>query len=167
MKEHLIKYLPVRDASNPALVLYDGHKSHVSLALIEWAKSENIILFVLPPHCSHLLQPLDVSCFGPFEVAWNSACHTYLRENGGKVINRYDICKLACKVYTSTLTPNNVHAAFKKCGIFPFNPNVISDHATAPSLSFQDPTVPESRPDTAVASTSTDTAKASTSTSIR
>ncbi|KAJ8313769.1 hypothetical protein KUTeg_008330, partial [Tegillarca granosa] len=30
MKSHLFKYLPERDASNPVLVLYDGHKSHTS-----------------------------------------------------------------------------------------------------------------------------------------
>lgn len=78
MQHHLLKYLPPRSSDEPVLVLYDGHKSHVSLNLIEWAKSENIILFVLPPHCSHILQPLDVSCFGPFEMAWNSACHKHM-----------------------------------------------------------------------------------------
>ena len=71
MKNHLINYIPSRN-SDHALILCDGHKSHVSLGLIDWAKSQKIILFVLLPHCSHLLQPLDVSCFGPFEVTWNS-----------------------------------------------------------------------------------------------
>jgi hypothetical protein len=36
MQNHLIKYLPSRDDN--IQVLYDGHKSHVSLGLIEWAK---------------------------------------------------------------------------------------------------------------------------------
>ena len=83
MQEHLIKYLPEPSEDSYVLVIYDGHKSHVSLPLMEWAKVNHIILFVLPPHCSHLLQPLDVSCYGPFEVAWNAACHNYLRESGG------------------------------------------------------------------------------------
>ena len=39
MKSHLIKYLPARSEDSPVLVLYDGHESHVSLGLIEWAKS--------------------------------------------------------------------------------------------------------------------------------
>ena len=30
------------------LVLYDGHHSHIALALVEWACDNNIILFVLP-----------------------------------------------------------------------------------------------------------------------
>jgi len=49
-KDHLIKFLPSRDPGNPVLVLYAGHKSHVPISLIKWAKSEHIIVFVLPPH---------------------------------------------------------------------------------------------------------------------
>lgn len=137
VKEHLNKFLPSRDNDTYVLVLYDGHTSHVTLPLIEWAIQNNIILFVLPPHCSHLLQPLDVGCYGPFEHAWNAACHSYMRESGGCVISRYDICEIACKVYTSTLTSANIQAAFKKSGVFPFNANVISADAVAPSASFQ------------------------------
>ncbi|XP_045194784.2 uncharacterized protein LOC123550419 [Mercenaria mercenaria] len=136
MKDHLLKYLPSRD-NDYVLVLYDGHKSHCSLGLIEWAKSEKIILFVLPPHCSHILQPLDVSCFGPFEVAWNSACQKYMRESGGRLITRYDVCQLACKVYSSTLTVPNIVAAFKRCGIHPFNSAVVSDSVVAPATTFK------------------------------
>ena len=135
MKDHLLQYLPSRDNEH-VLVLYDGHKSHCSLGLIEWAKSEKIILFVLPPHCSHLLQPLDLSCFGPFEVAWNSACQKYMRESGGRMVTRYDVCRLACRVYTSTLNVSNITTAFRKCGLYPFNSEVISDSSIAPSLSF-------------------------------
>ena len=136
MKELLLKYLPPRSSSSHVLVLYDGHKSHVTIPLIEWAIEENIILFVLPPHCSHLLQPLDVSCYGPLELAWNSACHKHLRESGGNVITRYDVCRIACRVYTSTLSASNIQAAFKKAGVFPFDPHVISPSSVAPSTAY-------------------------------
>ncbi|XP_056006761.1 uncharacterized protein LOC130050562 [Ostrea edulis] len=136
IKDHLFKYLPHHDEKSPVLVLYDGHRSHISIGLIEWAKENNIILFVLPPHCSHLLQPLDVSCYGPFETAWNSACHRHLRESGGNVITRFDVCKIACKVYAATLTPSNIQVAFRKCGIYPYDPTVVSDSLVAPSLTF-------------------------------
>ncbi|XP_060602824.1 uncharacterized protein LOC132755901 [Ruditapes philippinarum] len=136
MKDHLLKYLPPRSPEAPVLVLYDGHKSHVALDLIQWAKAENIILFVLPPHCSHLLQPLDVSCFGPFEIAWNAACHRHMRESGGSIVTRYEVARLACKIYASTLTPSNIQSAFKRCGVFPFNRNAVSDLQVAPLTTF-------------------------------
>ena len=86
---------------------------------------------------SSTLQPLDVSCYGPFEVAWNAACHKYLRESGENTITRYDVCKMACKVYTAAVPVANIQSAFKGCGIYPFNPSVIRDTVIAPSLSFQ------------------------------
>ena len=48
MQEQLIKYLPARSENSYILVLYDGHKSNGSLLLIEWAKHNYVILFVLP-----------------------------------------------------------------------------------------------------------------------
>ena len=65
MKEHILKNVQDRERQT-ILVLYDGHKSHISLDLIDWARENNTILFVLPPHCSHILLPLDIACFWPF-----------------------------------------------------------------------------------------------------
>ena len=60
---HFLKVATIQ----PLFVLYDGHSSHVGLDLIETAQADNVHLFVLPPHSSHILQPLDVSIFGPFK----------------------------------------------------------------------------------------------------
>ena len=48
MQEHLVKFLPQRSAESYVLVMYDGHRSHVSLGLIEWARKNFIVLFVPP-----------------------------------------------------------------------------------------------------------------------
>ena len=39
----------------PVFLLFDGHHSHISLNLIYTAKESNIILFCLPPNCTHVL----------------------------------------------------------------------------------------------------------------
>ncbi|KAJ8935808.1 hypothetical protein NQ318_023362 [Aromia moschata] len=52
-------------------VTYDGHSTHISLALIERAIQENITILKLPPHTSHLLQPLDLAVFKPFKTKWD------------------------------------------------------------------------------------------------
>jgi hypothetical protein len=56
------------------LILCDGHRSHISVDLVEWAKQQNIVLFVLPPHTSHILQPMDVECFGPMQLKFDQEC---------------------------------------------------------------------------------------------
>ena len=62
-------------------LLLDGHKSHVAVDIVEWAKKNNIVIFVLPAHTSHVLQPLDVACFGPFQRMYNGECHKLIHRN--------------------------------------------------------------------------------------
>ena len=45
----------------PVFLLVDGHSSHMTLDLIDLARENSIILFCLPPHTTHLLQPLDLN----------------------------------------------------------------------------------------------------------
>ena len=60
LKKILFKFVvPER----PVLLLTDGHKSHINLDVIDVCRENNIILFCLPPHTTHALQPLDVAVF--------------------------------------------------------------------------------------------------------
>jgi hypothetical protein len=51
------------------LLLIDGHSSHLTERFIGFCITKNIDLFCLPPHSSHLMQPLDLSIFGPLKTA--------------------------------------------------------------------------------------------------
>ena len=55
------------------LLILDGHDSHHSEEFETYCQEHNIITLCMPPHSSHLLQPLDVGCFAPLKEA-------YLRE---------------------------------------------------------------------------------------
>lgn len=55
--------LPALGQERPILIIYDGHSTHITIALIELAMENNITILKLPPHISHLLQPLDLSVF--------------------------------------------------------------------------------------------------------
>ena len=48
------------------LLIIDGHGSHISLNVIDTAR-ENNMLYCLPPHTTHILQPLDVSLYKPLK----------------------------------------------------------------------------------------------------
>ena len=107
-------------------MLYDGHKSHASLTLTNWAKDHNVILFVLPPHSSHLTQPLDLGVFGPLKCMYNRECQSHMQNNPGISITKYAIAELTARPYVKAMSPENLTSAFKKAGIFPFNNSVIS-----------------------------------------
>ncbi|KAJ8313688.1 hypothetical protein KUTeg_008249 [Tegillarca granosa] len=73
------------------------------------------------------------------ETGWsNTTIFTnYMKSHLFKYLPERDaICRIACPVYTSTLTPSNIQSAFRKVGIFPFNASVISKESITPSLSF-------------------------------
>ncbi|XP_061196384.1 uncharacterized protein LOC133204647 [Saccostrea echinata] len=135
LEEHFLKYAQGR-GGEPILLLLDGHKSHVSVGLVDWARQHNIILFILPAHTSHFLQPLDVGCYGPFHRIYNNECYKQTRALSS-VISKYDICSIACRSYTKALTVENLQAAFRKTGIYPLNENAVNRDYLLPSQAFQ------------------------------
>ena len=134
LQNHFIKYAPAHD-DNPILLLMDGNSTHIFVDLFECAKSMNIVIFILPAHTSHLLQPLDVTCFGSFQRMYNNVCHKTMRLSPCD-ITRYNICEISCKVYYKAFCAENFISGFKSTGSFPTNRNVISILATKPSEIF-------------------------------
>ena len=53
------------------LLVLDGHETHMSESFQTFCKEHNIITLCMPPHTSHILQPLDVGCFGPLKKAYS------------------------------------------------------------------------------------------------
>ena len=78
LAKHFLKYvkLPGDKSNELVLLMYDGHRSHISLTLAEWAKCKNV-MFILPPYSSHPMQPLDVGVFGPFKSMYYSVSKLY------------------------------------------------------------------------------------------
>ena len=53
----------------PRLLICDGHDSHISADFIQHCIANDIVLLLLPPHSSHLLQSLDVDVFSLLKQA--------------------------------------------------------------------------------------------------
>lgn len=60
-KHHFLRYAP---PIRPLILLLDGHSSHYQPNFIRTALAEKVIIFCLPPHSTHILQPLDNGVFG-------------------------------------------------------------------------------------------------------
>ena len=63
--EHFIFHFKT-SIEDPILSLLDNHGSHNSMEGIHLAHTNAISTLKFPPRCTHKLQPLDVSVFGPF-----------------------------------------------------------------------------------------------------
>ena len=68
-------------------------------------------------------------------------CHTYQQDNHGVVITKYSFTPLFAKAWSQSFTPNNLIFGFRKCGIYPFNAEVIEilddEFALAPDAEQQ------------------------------
>jgi hypothetical protein len=68
-----------KSGDRPRLLIMDGHSGHITGDLIALCLEKDINLLILPPHCSHLLQPLDVRVYGPIKRYHASEVDRYTR----------------------------------------------------------------------------------------
>ena len=69
---HFIKFLKHEGLANRKnLLIIDGHKSHLyNLLFYEAMRANGIEVLTIPPHTSHVLQPLDSIPFAQFKINW-------------------------------------------------------------------------------------------------
>jgi len=120
--EHFLKHA-VRE--RPLLLLLDGHSTHYQPDLVRYAVSNQVLLLCLPPHTTHEAQPLDCTVFSPFKAQWRAVCHDFFQANPGKVITKFNFVNLFVKAWSQAVTPANVIAGFRTCGIYPVNSAAI------------------------------------------
>lgn len=122
LSSHFLRYAP---PTRPLLLLLDGHSSHYSPSAIRFAAKEQIIVFALPPHTTHVTQPLDRGCFSPLKIAWREVCHAFMAENPGRKVTRFNFYRLFCCTRMNSMTMKNILGGFRVTGVYPVNRNVV------------------------------------------
>ena len=99
--KHIVKYArPTR--YDPILLILENHashnhSSHISLQAIEFCREKGIVMVSIPPHCTHRLQPLDITFFGALKTYYSRACDAWMAHHPGQAITEYHVacCKLS------------------------------------------------------------------------
>ena len=86
----------------------DGHGTHMSIELIELARSSGIHLLCLPSHTTHILQPIDVGVFKSFESNFSKSCSKYLAAHPGRVVTSDKVASLVAEAWPLSLSPMNI-----------------------------------------------------------
>jgi hypothetical protein len=139
-----MRQFTVQVKERPILLIMDGHRTHVSLETIKVARDNDITLLKLPSHTTHLLQPLDKSCFKPMKVVWDKKVALFQRENGFRGMHKSEFVDILCSAWPKGLTPSNIIAGFRSCGIYPvcreqyptevFNPEMLMSYKVQKGL---------------------------------
>ena len=93
---------------------------------IRYAASQGVIVMCLPPHTTHISQPLDVSFFKPLKTYWSEVCHRYMQDNPGRVITKYQFSSLFSTAWYKAVRPENIVSGFRKVGVCPFDSTAIT-----------------------------------------
>ena len=82
---HFVKYLKQMGlVDKKHLLIIDGHKSHLyNLPFYEAMRANNIEVLTIPPHTSHVLQPLNSVPFAQFKRNWESNLRKYNSSHSG------------------------------------------------------------------------------------
>lgn len=110
---------------NPVLLIYDGHSTHIGLRLAEMAVQNNVEILLLPPHSSHILQPLDLAVFKSLKSKWDEYLCRHLRNTGCEKISKKKMVSQIGRLWNG-FEVNIIRNGFKKAGIYPLNRGIIS-----------------------------------------
>lgn len=106
------------------LLIFDGHSSHRTSEFRDFCLQNCILTLCLPAHTSHILQPLDVSCFGPLKKAYGSQIETKMKL-GINHINKEEFLPAFFVAHQQTITTENIASGFKATGLAPFDPEKV------------------------------------------
>ena len=114
------------------VLLLDGHSSHMSLELLEFAIAHNIVILIYPPHCTHALQGLDVVCFAKMKHIWHKTISNF-EQTKHRSMAKDDFTELFGTAFLQAFDTQTVLAAFAKTGVWPFNRSAITMQQMKPS----------------------------------
>jgi len=105
-----------RVGNYPALLILDGHSSRKNLEAMSLLDDAGIHVFLLPPHSSHILQPLDDWVFLAFSNALRLS---------GRVREWSDWILRIQDAWRSSSSMLKIRSSFLNTGIWPLNPGAI------------------------------------------
>ena len=118
--QHFDKHSKPRTAGRYRLLVLDGHESHHSTDFELFCKENNIITLCMPPHSSHILQPLDVGCFGPLKRAYGRQIEDLMRASTSH-ITKDDFFPAFFAAFQAAMTEKNVQGGFRGAGLVPLD----------------------------------------------
>jgi len=126
------------------LLILDGHDSHVSDNFMMACALNRIYLCVLPPHSSHITQPLDRSVFAVLKQEFRRRLEQYGYDNVGAAQSKQIFLRSYAAAREKALTGRNIRSGWKATGLWPVDVSVPLQ--TLKSLPSEHPVVPSPSP---------------------
>lgn len=103
----------------PRLLVVDGHGSHETTQFMWLCFQHNIRLLFLPPHTSHVLQPLDLAVFSSLKAAYRKELNTLVNLTDSTAIGKRGFLDCYRRARLAGLTSQNIRSGWKATGLWP------------------------------------------------
>jgi hypothetical protein len=124
-------------------LILDGHGSHLTPQFDRICTENDIIPLCMPPHASHLLQPLDVGCFAVVNRAYGRFVSDLARQ-GYNHIDKLDFLHDHQHARLEAFQkPSTIQNSFVATGLVPIDAERVLSKL---NISLRTPTPPSSRP---------------------
>jgi DDE superfamily endonuclease len=124
--EHFNRYTEKRTIGRYRMLIFDGYGSHITQPFIEYCWEHRIRPFQLPPHSTHLLQPLDVGIFQTYKLNLKKSIQNEVF-HGLTEMSKTDFFSIFQAFSDRTFAPKRIQSAFHKTGLVPYDPAIVLD----------------------------------------
>lgn len=107
------------------LLILDGHGSHIPIDFMWTCRENNIWLLYLPPHASHVLQPLDLAPFSVVKTKYRSEIRAISALGDAAPIKKERFVVSYNKAREEGLTEQVIRAGWRASGLCPYNPDLV------------------------------------------
>lgn len=123
--QHFDRYCPPSRNGVYRVLLFDGHGSYLTNAFLYYYWQDRIRPFKLPPHTTHLLQPLDVAVFRILKHWFQVGLRKEIF-NSTEEIKKVDFFTMFQTFWDKTFKSQKLAiASFKKTGLIPPDPLIV------------------------------------------
>ena len=122
--KHFERFSANRQHGLYRLHLLDGYGSHCAKELLDFCDNHGIIPFFLPPHTTHILQPLDVVVFQLYKHYHAEAIDAGTR-TGCSDFNKLESLAALTSIREQAFKETTVLSTFQQTGLIPFNPEIV------------------------------------------
>lgn len=121
------------ELKRPIILTVDGYSGHHSFQLYKWCNENGVILLVLYPNATHILQVCDTAIFGPMKSVYRQQYQFWKSENPEKIFNEVEFVKLLKRVNDAVIKKETIINGWRSTGLQPFNvENVKFERIIAP-----------------------------------
>ena len=104
------------------LLLLDRHGNHITVEFLWTCKQKNVYVIFLPPHSTHILQPLGLFCFSLVKSRYRSQIAALASLDDAAPVKKHRFISYYHQAREEGLTPKTVKSGWRASGIYPWNP---------------------------------------------